>query len=322
MDFDEFVFDTSVLTQTDTVSENSEELAFLKQLLTPKDNNLSIELFTLQQKLELEVLPIFAQYDFEQVDTYHKLIQQAIDDKLLIDRLSNLTVLDKHYSSITHNMNKHEFIQFLNIFQIAHFLDTGTLDDLYRVLEFLPVYISTGEAKFSLYIINYLDRQIQIELSQVAQFIQLLDNQRKHGNHNGLYKFFSIAIGIPSANLNDMIIRLATSDSSLLIDSSSVNRAIRDDSHALVITPIQKFDTFRDTLEKHMNKKMRDIKTLVSQLNKASLDDENLITKEKALLNDELKDARNSLKKIETDKNLVQQFFEQLMTNSILSDLT
>ena len=83
MDFDAFTFDTSVLTQAE---DSSQDLSFLKQLLTSPVEPIAEAKQQLIQTIDLDLLPLIARYDFEQTDFYESLVMEALSDIELIYR--------------------------------------------------------------------------------------------------------------------------------------------------------------------------------------------------------------------------------------------
>ena len=65
MDFDAFTFDTSVLTQAE---DSSQDLSFLKQLLTSPVEPIAEAKQQLIQTIDLDLIPLIARYDFEQTN--------------------------------------------------------------------------------------------------------------------------------------------------------------------------------------------------------------------------------------------------------------
>lgn len=65
-----------------------------------------------------------------------------------------------------------------------------------------------------------------------------------------------------------------------------------------------------NSVERHISLKLNTLRKLVSDLNKASLDDDRLTQTNVILLSDELKFARQQLKQTETDQTALTAFLE------------
>ena len=90
-------------------------------------------------------------------------------------------------------------------------------------------------------------------------------------------------------------------------------------NHQPNINPLQKFEMIENSVERHISLKLNTLRKLVSDLNKASLDDDRLTQAQRNLLSDELKFARQQLKQTETDQTALTAFFQKLPTLPIFA---
>ena len=309
MDFDAFTFDTSVLTQ----AENSpQDLSFLKQLLTSPIKPITEAKQQLIQTIDLDLLPLIARYDFEQTVFYESLVMEALSDIEFIYLLSNVTTLNKPYFAIQHRMNPQEFKQLLTILQIPQFLSKD-LVALQQVLTLIPCYIVTGELHFSLSLVNHLGNQIPLAPQQLSEFYDMLTANQSH--QSNLTQLFKLVIATPSTSLKNIIFLLTKTENAESYLSSQIIDYIQENlNHQSNINPLQKFEMIENSLEHHISLKLDTLRKLVSDLNKASLDDDRLTQAQRNLLSDELKYARQQLKQTETDQIALTAFFQKLAT--------
>ena len=314
MDFDAFTFDTSVLTQAE---DSSQDLSFLKQLLTSPVEPIAEAKQQLIQTIDLDLIPLIARYDFEQTDFYESLVMEALSDIELIYILSNVTTLNKPYFSIQHRMNPQEFKQLLTVLQIPQFLYKD-LVALQQVLTLLPCYIVTGELHFSLSLVNHSGNQIPLTPQQLSELYDLLTANQSH--QSNLTKLFKLVIATPSTSLQNIILLLAqTENAESYLNSQIIDYIQKNLNHQPNINPLQKFEMIENSVERHISLKLNTLRKLVSDLNKASLDDDRLTQAQRNLLSDELKFARQQLKQTETDKTALTAFFQKLPTLPIFA---
>ncbi|BFL71351.1 hypothetical protein SKB0120_24150 (plasmid) [Moraxella osloensis] len=309
MDFDAFTFDTSVLTQ----AENSpQDLSFLKQLLTSPIKPITEAKQQLIKTIDLDLIPLIARYDFEQTVFYESLVMEALSDIEFIYLLSNVTTLNKPYFAIQHRMNPQEFKQLLTILQIPQFLSKD-LVALQQVLTLIPCYIVTGELHFSLSLVNHLGNQIPLAPQQLSEFYDMLTANQSH--QSNLTQLFKLVIATPSTSLKNIIFLLTKTENAESYLSSQIIDYIQENlNHQSNINPLQKFEMIENSLEHHISLKLDTLRKLVSDLNKASLDDDRLTQAQRNLLSDELKYARQQLKQTETDQIALTAFFQKLAT--------
>ena len=309
MDFDAFTFDTSVLTQ----AENSpQDLSFLKQLLTSPIKPITEAKQQLIKTIDLDLIPLIARYDFEQTVSYESLVMEALSDIEFIYLLSNVTTLNKPYFAIQHRMNPQEFKQLLTILQIPQFLSKD-LVALQQVLTLIPCYIVTGELHFSLSLVNHLGNQIPLAPQQLSEFYDMLTANQSH--QSNLTQLFKLVIATPSTSLKNIIFLLTKTENAESYLSSQIIDYIQENlNHQSNINPLQKFEMIENSLEHHISLKLDTLRKLVSDLNKASLDDDRLTQAQRNLLSDELKFARQQLKQTETDQIALTAFFQKLAT--------
>ena len=307
MDFDAFTFDTSVLTQ----AENSpQDLSFLKQLLTSPIKPITEAKQQLIKTIDLDLIPLIARYDFEQTVSYESLVMEALSDIEFIYLLSNVTTLNKPYFAIQHRMNPQEFKQLLTVLQISQFL-SKELVALKQVLTLLPCYIVTGELHFSLSLVNHLGNQIPLAPQQISEFYDLLTAEQSH--QSNLTKLFRLVIATPAKSLQNIILLLTqTENAESYLNSQIIDYIQKNINHQSTINPLQKFEMVENSLERHISLKLDMLRKLVSDLNKASLDDDRLTQAQRNLLSNELKVARQQLKQTETDQIALTAFFQKL----------
>ena len=307
MDFDAFTFDTSVLTQAE---DSSQDLSFLKQLLTSPVEPIAEAKQQLIQTIDLDLLPLIARYDFEQTVFYESLVMEALSDIELIYILSNVTTLNKPYFAIQHRMNPQECKQLLTVLQIPQFLYKD-LVALQQVLTLLPCYIVTGELHFSLSLVNHLGNQIPLAPQQISEFYDLITANQSH--QSNLTKLFKLVIATPSTSLQNIILLLTrTENAESYLNSQIIDYIQKNLNHQPNINPLQKFEMIENSVERHISLKLDTLRKLVSDLNKASLDDDRLTQAQRNLLSDELKFARQQLKQTETDQTALTAFFQKL----------
>lgn len=314
MDFDAFTFDTSVLTQAE---DSPQDLSFLKQLLASPVEPITEAKQQLIRNIDLELLPLIARYDFEQTDFYESLVIEVLSDIEFIYLLSNVTILNKPYFAIPHRMNPSDFKQLLTVLQIPQFL-SKELVALQQVLTLLPCYIVTGEPHFSLSLVNHLGSQIPLAPQKLNEFYDLLTAEQSH--QSNLTKLFRLVIATPAKSLQNIILLLTQVETAESYSSSQIIDYIQKNiNHQSTINPLQKFEMIEYSLERHISLKLETLRKLVSDLNKASLDDDSLTQAQRNLLSNELKVARQQLKQTETDQIALTAFFQKLPMLSIFA---
>lgn len=314
MDFDAFTFDTSVLTQAE---DNSQDLSFLKKLLASPVEPITEAKQQLIQTIDLELLPIIAHYDFEQTDFYQTLVKEVFSDIDFIHLLPTITTLNKPYFEISHRMNSPEFKQLLTVLQIPQFL-SKELEALQQVLNIVPCYIITGEPQFSLSLVNHLGNQILLTPHQLSEFYKLLTAEQSY--QSNLTQLFKLVIATPAISLQNVILLLTqTENAESYLSSQVIDYIQKNINHNSTINPLQKFEMIENSIKRHISIKLATLRKLVSDLNKASLDDERLIPSQRTLLSDELKSARQQLKQTETDQTTLTEFFQKLLTLPIFA---
>ena len=140
----------------------------------------------------------------------------------------------------------------------------------------------------------------------------LTANQSHQSN---LTQLFKLVIATPSTSLKNIIFLLTKTENAESYLSSQIIDYIQENlNHQSNINPLQKFEMIENSLEHHISLKLDTLRKLVSDLNKASLDDDRLTQAQRNLLSDELKFARQQLKQTETDQIALTAFFQKLAT--------